>query len=164
MHIIDNCDVCIWKNRDRNRSVISKERKKMIRDIVKDTFFLQRKSVDASKEDVCVAMDLIDTLRANQYRCVGMAANMIGKNKNIIAFLDGKTLVLMMNPKLIQKKGKYICEEGCLSLEGTRQTERYHEIVVQYMDMQMHKHTKKYSGYVAEIIQHEMDHLVGILI
>lgn len=136
----------------------------MIQEIVKDPFLLQRKSVDATQEDMHVAIDLMDTLRANQQRCVGMAANMIGKNKNIIAFFDEHTLVVMLNPKITQKKGKYVCEEGCLSLSGTRQTERYHEIVMTYLDMQMHKHTKKYHGYVAEIIQHEVDHLFGILI
>lgn len=136
----------------------------MIKEIVKDVFFLQQKSVDATKDDIQIMKDMIDTLQANQDKCVGMAANMIGSLKKIIVFYDGKLICLMVNPVIIKKKGLYSCEEGCLSLQGTRQTERYHEITVQYLDMNFKKHTKKYTGYTAEIIQHEIDHFNGILI
>ncbi len=136
----------------------------MVKEIVKDTFFLQQKSVEATKEDIDIMKDMIDTLQANHDRCVGMAANMIGQLKKIIVFYDGKMICLMVNPKIIQKKGLYTCEEGCLSLLGTRKTERYHEITVDYLDMNFHRHTKKYKDYTAEIIQHEIDHFSGKLI
>lgn len=136
----------------------------MIREIVKDTFFLSRKSTICTKDDLSVVQDLTDTLKANQNRCVGMAANMIGFNKNIIVFYDGSLLCVMLNPSITKKKGEYTCEEGCLSLDGVRQTKRYHEITVNYEDSGFHKHTKKYSGYTAQIIQHEIDHLQGIVI
>lgn len=136
----------------------------MIRNIVKDVFFLQQKSVEATKDDIEIMKDMIDTLQANQDKCVGMAANMIGFLKKIIVFYDGKMICLMVNPEIIKKKGLYHCEEGCLSLQGTRQTERYHEITVQYYDKHFSKHTKKYTGYTAEIIQHEIDHFQGKLI
>lgn len=136
----------------------------MKQEIVRDTFFLQRKSDEATKEDLGVAIDLMDTLRANQSRCVGMAANMIGKSKNIIAFFDGKTIVVMLNPVITKQKGSFSCEEGCLSLDGVRTVQRYREISVTYQDMEMKKHTRKYSGFSAQIIQHEVDHLNGVLI
>lgn len=136
----------------------------MIKEIVKDVFFLQQKSIEATKEDVGIMKDMMDTFQANQNECVGMAANMIGSLKKIIVFYDGKLICLMVNPVITKKKGAYQCEEGCLSLQGLRQTERYHEITVCYLDMNFKKHTKKYTGYTAQIIQHEMDHFNGILI
>ncbi len=136
----------------------------MIKQIIRDTFFLQQKSTPATQEDVHIMKDMIDTLQANHDACVGMAANMIGYLKDIIVFYDGKMICVMVNPKIINQKGIYTCEEGCLSLDGKRMTERYHEITVNYLDMNFHKHTKKYKGYTAEIIQHEMDHLEGKII
>lgn len=136
----------------------------MKREIVRDTFFLQRKSEEATKEDLSTAIDLMDTLRANAFRCVGMAANMIGKSKNIIAFFDRKAIVVMLNPVITKQEGSYSCEEGCLSLDGVRMVQRYQEISVTYQDMQMKKHTRKYNGFSAQIIQHEVDHLNGVLI
>lgn len=136
----------------------------MIREIVKDILFLSRKSETITKDNLSIVGDLMDTLKANQQRCVGMAANMIGFNKNVIVFYDNKLLCVMLNPVITKTKGSYKCEEGCLSLEGVRQTERYHEITVMYEDINFHKHTKKYTGYTAQIIQHEIDHLKGIII
>jgi peptide deformylase len=136
----------------------------MIRNIVRDAFFLQMPSSSAGKEDLPAVYDLIDTFRENRNRCVGMAANMIGIRKNIIIFLDGKKEVIMINPKLLSGNGKYEIEEGCLSLTGKRKTERFEEIVVEYENLDFQKHRKKYSGYTAQIIQHELDHCRGILI
>ncbi len=136
----------------------------MIRNIVRDAFFLQMPSSSAGKEDLPAVYDLIDTFRENRNRCVGMAANMIGIRKNIIIFLDGKKEVIMINPKLLSGNGKYEIEEGCLSLTGKRKTERFEEIVVEYENLDFQKHRKKYSSYTAQIIQHELDHCRGILI
>ncbi len=136
----------------------------MIRDIVRDTFFLQMPSSSACQEDLPALYDLIDTFRENRNRCVGMAANMIGIRRNIIIFLDGKKEVIMLNPKLLSGKDKYEIEEGCLSLTGKRKTERFEEIMVEYEDLNFQKHRKKYNGYTAQIIQHELDHCRGILI
>lgn len=136
----------------------------MIREVVKDTFFLSRKSEECTKNDLNIVQDLMDTLKANQDKCVGMAANMIGFNKNVIVFYDGAILCAMLNPVITKKKGQYTCEEGCLSLQGVRKTDRYHEITVNYQDISFRKHTKKYTGYTAQIIQHEIDHLQGIVI
>lgn len=136
----------------------------MIRPIVKDTFFLSRKSTEATQEDLQIVQDMIDTLLAHKDRCVGLAANMIGQAKQILVYLDGETPYSMLNPQIIRKKGKYVCEEGCLSLEGVRKVERYRRIVVSYQNTQMKTHVKQYTGYVAQIIQHEIDHFSGILI
>lgn len=136
----------------------------MIKDIVKDTFFLSQKSIDCTKEDIPIVMDLLDTLKANQDKCVGMAANMIGQAKKCIAFYDGKNLCCMINPTIIKTKGRYTCEEGCLCLDGIRKCERYHEITVHYFDLSFRPHTKKYTNYTSQIIQHEIDHFKGILI
>ena len=136
----------------------------MIRPIVRDTFFLSQKSVPATKADTSVIQDLADTLRANADRCAGMAANMIGVHKRIIGFNSGPLAVILVNPEIIRKSGPYETEEGCLSLLGQRKTTRYEEIEVEYEDLQFQKQRQKFSGWIAQIIQHECDHLEGIII
>ncbi len=138
----------------------------MVKNIVRDVMFLKRKSTPAKpcKEDIDTANDLLETLSANRERCVGMAANMIGVNKNIIAVTVGFFNIIMFNPKIISKKGEYETEEGCLSLDGVRKTKRYEEIEVEYSDMNFKTQRKKYSRFTAQIIQHEIDHLSGIII
>ena len=136
----------------------------MIKPIVRDTFFLTQKSEKATKADLPVAQDLEDTLRANTNRCVGMAANMIGYRKCIIIVTIGLINVVMINPVITAKSEPYEIEEGCLSLSGTRKTTRYHNITVEYLDKKFEKHVQAFSGFTAQIIQHECDHLEGILI
>ena len=136
----------------------------MIREIIHDPVFLARPSSEATEADLPVAKDLIDTLRANLDRCVGMAANMIGQRKRIIAVARGPMVVVMLNPKIIRKSGEYETEEGCLSLEGTRKTKRFHSIRITWQDMQMKQHTGTLEGFQAQIVQHEIDHCDGILI
>lgn len=136
----------------------------MVRDIVHDPVFLCQKSADATAEDLPVVEDLLDTLKANLDHCVGMAANMIGRRKRIIAFCNGPLLVAMLNPKIISCSGEYETEEGCLSLEGKRKTKRYASIVVTWQDAKMEKHTGTLVGFAAQIVQHEIDHCNGILI
>ena len=136
----------------------------MIREIVKDTFFLSQKSEPATRQDQPVIQDLLDTVRANADRCVGMAANMIGVRKNIIAVNMGFMNVAMFNPKIVKRSGKYETEEGCLSLTGVRKCTRYQEIEVEYQDMNFKKQRQKYTGWTAQIIQHEVDHCHGIVI
>ena len=136
----------------------------MIKDIMKDPLFLAQKSTDATKADQQVVVDLLDTLRANLDHCVGMAANMIGVNKAIIAVNMGFMNVAMFNPKIVKRNGKYETEEGCLSLDGVRKCVRYQEIKVEYEDINFKRQRQKYSGWTAQIIQHECDHLNGIII
>ena len=136
----------------------------MIRPIVKDPLFLNRKAEPAGKEDLSTAQDLLDTLRAHHTGCVGMAANMIGVNKAMIVVDTGNMILLMFNPVITQEKGPYEASEGCLSLTGVRSTRRYQEITVRYQDKDLHTHTGVFQGFTAEIIQHEIDHLKGILI
>ena len=136
----------------------------MIRPIVKDVFFLGQKSDPATKQDLSVGQDLMDTLKANQDHCVGMAANMIGVKKMIIIVNMGLMNVVMYNPVILKKDTPYEAEEGCLSLTGTRKTTRYQNIEVEYLDAGWKKHRQKYSGWTAQIIQHELDHLSGIII
>lgn len=136
----------------------------MIRSIVKDTFFLGQKSGPATKQDMSVGQDLTDTLRANQDRCVGMAANMIGVKKRVIIVNMGIINVVMYNPVIVQKDSPYETEEGCLSLSGVRKTTRYKNIEVEYYDSSWKKNRQKYSGWTAQIIQHECDHLEGRII
>ena len=136
----------------------------MIRPIMQDVFFLSQPSVKATAKDKNVARNLLDTLQANADRCVGMAANMIGVSKRIIVFNDGRRNLLMYNPVIIGRKGAYTAEEGCLSLPGTRATTRYQEITVVYQDEKMHQQKESFQGFVAQIIQHECDHLEGIII
>ena len=136
----------------------------MIKPIVRDAFFLNQKSEEATKADLPIAADLEDTLKANRERCVGMAANMIGYRKNIIIVATGLADMIMINPVIIAKSEPYEAEEGCLSLPGTRKTTRYNRITVRYLDKKFAEHTQSFSGYIAQIVQHECDHLAGILI
>ena len=136
----------------------------MIRPIMKDEKFLAQKSVPATKADLAVVEDLIDTLRANLERCVGMAANMIGIKKCIIVFAIGEIIVPMINPVIVKKEKSYVTEESCLSLVGFRETTRYETIEVEYLDKQFNKQKGTFTGFVAQIIQHEIDHCNGIII
>ena len=136
----------------------------MIRPIMKDIFFLQQKSEKATKQDAPVIVDLLDTLAANRDRCVGMAANMIGVKKRIIVVNMGMMNVAMVNPEIVTKSNPYETEEGCLSLVGVRKTTRYEQIEVKYLDQNFVPKKQKFSGWVAQIIQHEIDHCNGILI
>ena len=136
----------------------------MVRKVIRDPLFLAQKSVDATQEDKQVIVDLLDTLRANQDRCVGMAANMIGINKNIIVVVAGMLQFPMINPVITRKSDAYHTEEGCLSLEGVRPCTRYREIEVDYLNQDFEKQHGKYSGWTAQIIQHEIDHCRGIVI
>lgn len=136
----------------------------MIREIVKDIIFLQQKAQVAEKTDHSIATDLKDTLIAHADSCVGLAANMIGFTKAIIVFKDGKDAVIMYNPKILSAVNPYHTEEGCLSLPGKRPCLRYEHIEVKYRDETFHVKKKKFNRFTAEIIQHEIDHLKGILI
>lgn len=141
----------------------------MIKELANDPIFLAGKSEVATKEDLQVAQDLLDTLMAHKKSCVGMAANMIGVRKRIIAFLDESgralTYTVMLNPEIIKRDGVYETEEGCLSLlGGPRKCKRYKTIKVQYQTMELQPRTKTYIGWTAQIIQHEVDHCNGILI
>jgi len=136
----------------------------MIRPIVRDIIFLGQRSEEATKQDMSVGQDLQDTLKANQDRCVGMAANMIGAKKRIIIVNMVFVNVVMYNPVIVKKDSPYETEEGCLSLDGVRKTTRYQNIEVEYLDSSWKKQRQKYSGWTAQIIQHEVDHLNGIII
>lgn len=136
----------------------------MIKNIVRDVFFLGQKSEPATKADIQIGIDLQDTLKANRAGCVGLAANMIGVKKNIIIVNMGLVDVVMFNPVITEKDTPYETEEGCLSLDGVRKTTRYENITVEYYDMQWQKQTRKLSGWTAQICQHEVDHLNGIVI
>ena len=136
----------------------------MVKQIVRDVFFLGQPSEPATKADIQVGKDLQDTLQANRERCVGMAANMIGVKKNIIIVNMGFINVVMFNPVIVSKRDMYETEEGCLSLDGVRKTTRYQEIEVEYEDIHFKKQHQKYKGWVAQIIQHEVDHCEGIII
>ena len=136
----------------------------MIKPIVRDIFFLGQKSEEATKQDLTVGQDLQDTLIANQDRCGGMAANMIGIKKRIIIVNMGFLNIVMYNPVILKKDSPYETEEGCLSLDGVRKTIRYENIEVEYLDSSWKKHRQQYSGWTAQIIQHEVDHLNGIII
>lgn len=146
---------------------ITKNRKvgiNMIRPVVKDILFLGQKSEIATKEDISVIDDLVDTLRANLEHCVGMAANMIGIKKRILVFSVGNIIVPMVNPVILKKENSYETEESCLSLTGFRKTMRYETIEVEYFDRNFKKHKEIFTGFTAQIIQHEMDHFEGIII
>ena len=136
----------------------------MVKSIVKDIFFLAQKSEPATKEDLHIGQDLEDTLAANRERCVGMAANMIGVKKNIIIINMGFVDVLMFNPVIVKKDTPYETEEGCLSLEGVRPAVRFQNIEVEYYDKNWKKQGQKLTGWTAQICQHEIDHLDGIII
>ena len=136
----------------------------MIKPIMKDVFFLGQKSDPATKDDLQIGRDLMDTLAANRAGCVGMAANMIGVKKRVIIVNMGLIDVVMFNPVLIKKDSPYETEEGCLSLVGVRKTTRYQNIEVEYLDMNWKKQSLKIEGWTAQICQHELDHLEGLLI
>lgn len=136
----------------------------MIKKITRDPVFLAQKSVDATEADKQVITDLLDTLRANLDHCVGMAANMIGVSKNIIVVEAGPFQFAMINPVIAKKTGAFQTEEGCLSLDGVRPCTRYKEIEVDYLDTNFKKQHGKYTGWTAQIIQHEIDHCNGIVI
>lgn len=136
----------------------------MVREIMKDVLFLGQQSEPAGKEDMSVAIDLLDTLKANAEHCVGMAANMIGVRKRIIVVNIGVANMVMFNPVIIKKDTPYETEEGCLSLVGVRKTIRYENIEVEYQDMNLKKQRQKFKGWTAQIIQHEIDHCNGRVI
>ena len=136
----------------------------MIRPIMKDPLFLARKSVPATAEDLQIAQDLLETLEAHKEGCVGMAANMIGELKRIIAFDNDGTYMIMFNPEIVKSSGQYDTEEGCLSLEGVRPTKSFQSIKVQYQNEKFQTRIKTFIGWTAQIIQHEIDHCNGILI
>lgn len=137
----------------------------MIKNIVKDINFLKVVSNDIKKEDLFIAEDLKDTLSFNQKVCVGMAANMIGYHKNMIIFIDeNNEMQIMINPKIIKKDEEYETKEGCLSLVGERTCIRYKKIKVSYLTLDFKERIKTYKDFTAEIIQHEIDHLYGIII
>ena len=136
----------------------------MVKQIVRDVFFLGQPSEPATKADIQVGKDLQDTLQANRERCVGMAANMIGVKKNIIIVNMGFIDVVMFNPVIVSKRDMYETAEGCLSLDGVRKTTRYQEIEVEYYDFNWKKQHQKLSGWTAQICRHEIDHLSGKII
>ncbi len=136
----------------------------MIRDICKDETFLAQKAEPATPDDLPVAADLLETLEYHKNGCVGMAANMIGVNKRIIAFDNEGTYMVMFNPELVKKSGPYDAEEGCLSLTGTRPAKRWQSIKVRWQNEQFQVRLKTFTGWTAQIIQHELDHCEGILI
>lgn len=136
----------------------------MVREIMRDETFLSQKAEPAFLEDLPVAQDLLDTLTAHKDGCVGMAANMIGVNKRIIVFDNEGTYMVMFNPEIVKKSGPYEAEEGCLSLTGTRKAKRWQSIKVQYQNEQFQIRFKTFTGWTAQIIQHEIDHCEGILI
>ena len=136
----------------------------MVRDICKDEFFLSLKSEPATADDLGTAQDLLDTLAAHRDGCVGMAANMIGVSRRIIAFDNNGEYMVMLNPVIVRQSGAYEAEEGCLSLTGTRRARRYQTIKVQWQNEKLQTRLRTFTGFTAEIIQHELDHCEGILI
>ena len=136
----------------------------MIQPIMKDPLFLGVKSQPATPADVQVGQDLLDTLAAHREGCVGMAANMIGVRKRVIAFDNEGTDMVMFNPVILKSEGVYDTEEGCLSLPGIRKTKRFQKIKVQYQNAAFQTRIKTFTGWTAQIIQHEIDHCDGILI
>lgn len=136
----------------------------MVKEIVRDMFFLSQPSVAAQTSDSSIADDLLDTLKANSERCVGLAANMIGAKKCILVFDDNGTYTEMFNPKIIKASGEYEAEEGCLSLDGVRKTKRFKTIKVEWQTRDGKPKIKTFSGFSAQIIQHEIDHFSGKII
>ncbi len=137
---------------------------KMVRPIVKDAIFLSQKSTPADKSDIQTVTDLRDTLKANRESCIGMAANMIGVSKRIIIVSTELGDIVMINPVIASKSGRYETEEGCLSLVGARKTTRFETITVRYLDESFTARKGKFTALTAQIIQHECDHLDGIII
>ena len=136
----------------------------MIRSVMRTIEFLKQPSETATKDDLSIAQDLMDTLKAHKDECVGMAANMIGETKRIIAFDDSGKYTVMFNPRILKADDAFKTEEGCLSLVGVRPAKRYKSIKVQYENEAFQTRIKTYKGFTAQIIQHEMDHLEGIII
>lgn len=136
----------------------------MIRPIIRDIFFLQQSSEEATKADLAVGQDLQDTLQAHQDACVGMAANMIGVRKRIIIVNMGFTNLVMYNPVLLVARQPYQTEESCLSLDGIRPVQRFEEIEVSFLDQDWQEKRLSLTGFTAQIVQHELDHLEGIII
>ncbi|MBQ2545593.1 MAG: peptide deformylase [Clostridia bacterium] len=136
----------------------------MVRPVCRDTFLLSQKSTPATPADLPTVRDLVDTLEANRERCVGMAANMIGVLRRFIAVVDGEGILVMLNPEIVKSAKPYRTEEGCLSLEGTRPVRRFESIKVRWQDEEFRVRIRTFEGFTAEIIQHEIDHLDGILI
>ena len=136
----------------------------MIREICRDETFLSQKAAPATADDLATAQDLLDTLTAHKDGCVGMAANMIGVCKRIIAFDNDGTYMVMFNPVIVRQSGPYEAEEGCLSLSGVRKTKRFQTVKVQWQNEKLQTRLKTFTGWTAEIIQHEIDHCEGILI
>lgn len=136
----------------------------MVREIMRDEAFLSQKAEPAILEDLPVSQDLLDTLAAHKDGCVGMAANMIGVSKRIIVFDNEGKYMVMLNPEIIKKSGPYQAEEGCLSLTGTRKAKRWQSIKVQYQNEKFQVRFKTFTGWTAQIIQHEIDHCEGVLI
>lgn len=136
----------------------------MVREIVRDTFFLSQRSQPATAEDAHIGADLIDTLLANRERCVGMAANMIGELCRVIVLFDGDKPLVMFNPEIVSRKGEYQTEEGCLSLDGQRPANRFKSIKVSWRNERFQPRVRNFSDFTAQIIQHELDHCDGIII
>ncbi|CAB1244243.1 Peptide deformylase [Ruminococcaceae bacterium BL-4] len=136
----------------------------MVHEIMKDVEFLSQKSQPATKEDLSVAKDLLETLEAHKENCVGMAANMIGEHKCIIAFDNNGKYMAMFNPEIIKRSQPFETEEGCLSLIGTRRTKRWKSIKVQYQNSDFQNRYKTFTGWTAQIIQHEINHCEGVII
>ena len=147
------------------RNIVEWYFENVIKEVIHDPIFLGVKSKIATKEDIQVAQDLLDTLIANKDSCVGMAANMIGVRKRIIVFVNDGTYMIMFNPEIIQKSGLHDTEEGCLSLLGNpRKCKRYQTIKVQWQTVEFQTRIKTFTGWTAQIIQHEIDHCDGVLI
>lgn len=136
----------------------------MIKDIVKDQFFLSRKSETATLEDAYIIDDLFDTLTYHKERCVGIAANMLGYLKTMMVVNDNGKYIILINPVILKAEGLYKTQEGCLSHIGEKEVSRYQKIKVEYLDEKYKKKIKTYVGYTAQIIQHELDHFEGKLI
>ena len=136
----------------------------MIRPVMKDMLFLAQPGEEATREDAAVIRDLTDTLMHHRDGCVGMAANMIGVRKRIICVMMGPVPVTMVNPVIVEKSGEYEAEEGCLSLTGLRKCRRFRDITVSYQDASFLPRRQKYTGWIAQIIQHEIDHCSGVII
>ncbi|MBQ1466094.1 MAG: peptide deformylase [Eubacteriaceae bacterium] len=136
----------------------------MIRPVVRDIFFLSQRSEEASAEDISIGQDLRDTLRAHREHCIGMAANMIGYQKRIIIVDTPAGDMLMFDPVITKRSGPYETEEGCLSLDGVRKTLRYMDIETEFYDERFKRHRMRFSGLTAQAVQHEIDHLDGMII
>jgi peptide deformylase len=136
----------------------------MVREIMRDVVFLSQPSAPAAPEDLGAADDLLETLLAHRDGCVGMAANMIGVARRIIAFDDGGEYRVLFNPEILRKSGPYTAEEGCLSLDGLRKTKRWQSVKVRYQNRDFQTRIRTFTGFSAQIVQHELDHCDGILI